>query len=258
METHSRFEEASYAKEKTEKFENIEYIVETEESSTTPPHQLKRHESRIINQIECTNSKNSSTNKDSPQEPQIKKRRPRTVYETGRVSKNKIGVNIALPHFLVTDSTFEETIVNKAYENDPDGENEMTEIQSKKIKTLTPSVFIPPDLNDINDFCLSPSEADGDGHSIYKCNHCPKAFAAPYHLMVHMRKSHMCQYCWSTFEKTTDLHDHVKETHKTFNCLICAKEFQSNGNLRQHLRKNHSVLLPAHISLLNVSEVHVQ
>lgn len=232
-------------------FENVEYIVESEDNA---------EDVEKTQQVANKNKKFKST--EAAQKSENQKKKPK--YENNfseiltSMTANKIGVNIALPHFIVTDSTFVDNThdSNKMY--DDDERETVNESNRKNVKTLTPSAFIPPDLNEINDFCMSPMESDGDGHSIYKCNHCLKAFAAPYHLMVHMRKSHICQYCWATFDKTNDLYDHVKESHKTFTCLLCNKEFQSNGNLRQHMRKNHSISLPAHISLLNVSEINLQ
>lgn len=186
------------------------------------------------------------------------KPKPNDITET---NENKIGVNIALPHFIITnvDTDEHETQdIDNGMKNEDVDANSDSESYRKKIRTLRPSAVIPPDLEKIHELCRSPMEIDddGDAQSIYKCSHCPKAFAAPHHLMIHMRKSHMCQYCLATFSKINDLYSHVKEIHKTFDCLLCSKEFQSNGNLRQHMRKNHSIFLPAHISLLNISEVN--
>lgn len=183
----------------------------------------------------------------------IRKTKAKPSAET-QETNNKIGVNIALPHFIITESDFddERSFLEK-------NDNNKETIVRKIIKTLKPSAVIPTDLSNINELSISPLESDNDddGQSIYKCSHCPKAFAAPYHLMIHMRKSHLCQYCLETFTKINDLYDHVKDVHRTFNCLLCDKEFQSNGNLRQHMRKNHSIFLPAHISLLNISDVNI-
>lgn len=170
----------------------------------------------------------------------------------------KIGISIALPHFIIAsvdvDENDAQSRINGDVRHDIDADSD-SESHRKRIKTLKPSAVIPPDLDKINELCMSPLELDGDTQSIYKCSHCPKAFAAPHHLMIHMRKSHMCQYCLATFSKINDLYSHVKEAHRTFDCLLCDKEFQTNGNLRQHMRKNHSIFLPAHISLLNISDV---
>lgn len=225
-------------------YENIEYIMDSEEIE----FELKRPNDNKKAKRSHTADKLDKQPKTAP-----RKKEKNGLYQP--YSPHQIGVNIALPHFIITNSAFEDTSqASKSFENDEDG---ITEPQKKSIKTLTPTVVIPPDLNEINDFCMSPIEIDGDGHSIFKCSHCLKAYSTPYHLMVHMRKSHICQYCWcEPFSKTTDLYEHVKKSHKIFNCLLCRKEFQSNGNLRQHLRKNHSIALPAHISLLSVIETN--
>lgn len=177
--------------------------------------------------------------------------------------------NIAFPHFVIAnmdresnamdsvDNTNDEIYCEDGSVNGGNGGGDGN-IQRKQVKTLKPSAIIPSDLNKINELLsMPPLENDTDTKStIFKCSHCPKAYASPKHLMVHLRKSHLCQYCLATFSKITDLYGHVKEMHRTFECLLCGKEFQSNGNLRQHMRKNHSIFLPAHISLLNVSNVN--
>lgn len=198
-----------------------------------------------------------------PQKKRNRKRKAKVEDISGEVIEIKIGVNIALPHFIITNVQFDED--ESQIESDSKTDIYDDDLQSgseshrKNIKTLKPSAVIPPDLDKINELLgLSPLDSDGDTQSIYKCSHCPKAFAAPHHLMIHMRKSHLCQYCLATFSKINDLYTHVKEMHKTFECLLCGKEFQSNGNLRQHMRKNHSIFLPAHISLLNISDMEQQ
>lgn len=195
-----------------------------------------------------------------PVKRKLRKTKPK-IEEPTEINTKKIGVNIALPHFII-----EYANPNEHEHRDMDGANKSDDADSqsdsesyrKKIKTLKPSAVIPADLNKINELCRSPMEIDGDNdtQSIYKCSHCPKAFSSPHHLIIHMRKSHMCQYCLATFSKINDLYSHVKEMHRTFDCLLCSKEFQSNGNLRQHMRKNHFIFLPAHTSLLNISDVN--
>lgn len=208
-----------------------------------------------VEQLSKTNSPNSS-----PVKRKMRKTKQKPNESSDTNDANKIGVNIALPHFIIANAEFDEhetqdPIYSSKRNEDADSQSD-SESYRKKIKTLKPSAVIPPDLNKIYELCMSPIAFDGDTQSIYKCSHCPKAFAAPHHLMIHMRKSHMCQYCLATFSKINDLYSHVKEMHKTFDCLLCSKEFQSNGNLRQHMRKNHSIFLPAHISLLNISDLN--
>lgn len=229
-------------------YENIEYIMDSEEISNGSESELRQSNDNKKTKRSQMAGKFDKQPKTAP-----KKREKIGLYEP--CSPHQIGVNIALPHFIITNSAFEyNSQETKSFEND---EDRIMEARRKSVKTLTPTVVIPPDLNEINDLCMSPIKIDGDGHSIFKCSHCLKAYSTPYHLMVHIRKSHICQYCWcEPFSKTTDLYEHVKDSHKIFNCLLCRKEFQSNGNLRQHLRKNHGVALPAHISLLSVIETN--
>lgn len=182
-----------------------------------------------------------------------------TTTTTNITSEQSPLNNIAFPHFVIANLDREPNTIDndEIYCEDGSGGVGDANVQRKQVKTLKPSAIIPSDLNKINELLsMSPLENDTDTKStIFKCSHCPKAYAAPHHLMVHLRKSHLCQYCLATFIKITDLYGHVKEMHRTFECLLCGKEFQSNGNLRQHMRKHHSIFLPAHISLLNVSNV---
>lgn len=189
-----------------------------------------------------------------------KPRKPKQAKEgdAADCGEGAISEHIALPHFVITDCPASDD----GRPNDDDQsstdetDNPKAAARRKPAKTLTASVIVPSSLAQINELCVSTLQTEDDSHSIFKCNHCPKAFAAPYHLMIHMRKSHLCQYCLATFSKINDLYDHVKEVHQSFDCLLCSKEFQSNGNLRQHMRKNHSIFLPAHISLLNIQDMN--
>lgn len=197
-------------------------------------------------------------------EPAKKKSRKKKPKSEEPLNEAKIGINIGLPHFVITnidvdsDETVQDSMENNLKNDIYEGDSQAV-AESKKIRTLKPSAVITSDLDKINELLnMSPLESttNDDSHAIFKCNHhCPKAFATPHHLMIHMRKSHLCQYCMATFSKINDLYTHVKEMHKTFECLLCRKEFQSNGNLRQHMRNNHSIFLPAHISLLNCSNL---
>lgn len=144
---------------------------------------------------------------------------------------------------------------------DDDGTGQTIELENgpsptRNIKTLTTSAVVTSNLQELDDLCAVTIDGVHDGQSIYQCKYCPKAFAAPYHLMIHTRKSHQCQYCLSAFAKVNDLYKHVKESHNSFDCLVCGRIFRTNGNLRQHMRKNHSIFLPAHVSLLNVDEAN--
>lgn len=244
-------------KQSDEKFTKESEKKETQENETeTDENSLVECVEYAPEHLENTDLPSSPS---SPVKRKLSKTKPKPS-ESLETNEKKIGVNIALPHFVIANAEYDEHEPQDPLDtgvkpnNDGDSQSD-SESYRKKIKTLKPSAVIPPDLDKINELCMSPMELDGDTQSIYKCSHCPKAFAAPHHLMIHMRKSHMCQYCLATFSKITDLYSHVKEMHKTFDCLLCNKEFQSNGNLRQHMRKNHSIFLPAHISLLNISDV---
>lgn len=165
-----------------------------------------------------------------------------------------------------TDERFDENVTNPLeldsmlLDDEVDGqtskhENEPSPTRNR-VKTLKTSAIVTTNLQEIGDLCAITIDGDHDSQSIYQCKYCPKAFAGPYHLIVHTRKSHQCQYCLSAFVKVTDLYQHVRESHNSFDCLLCGRIFRTNGNLRQHMRKNHAVFLPAHVSLLNASEAH--
>lgn len=169
--------------------------------------------------------------------------------------------NVALPHFVISN--------NSQSEEDDDIESNMNmsdviideSMRKQKFKTMSVSAFKlnadgdsnSNDLHNLDKLC-SPSPSQDDGRSIFKCTYCPKAFSTPYHLMIHTRKSHVCQHCLQGFDKPTDLYKHIKEKHNQFECLLCGRVFKSNSNLRQHMRKMHSIFLPAHVSLLNLEE----
>lgn len=244
------------------------FLTASPQKSTQNDHTEANDTHYTFDSDDARHHTNSDKSMDSDEgkmkdEPVKKKIRTKKTKPDEAQCEIKIGINIGLPHFVITtidvdsegaQDSMENDIKNELYDgdsqNDPDSHR-------KKIKTLKPSAIIPPDLDKINELLgISPLESDNDAQSIFKCSHCPKAFAAPHHLMIHMRKSHLCQYCLATFSKINDLYGHVKEMHKTFECLLCGKEFQSNGNLRQHMRKNHSIFLPAHISLLNISDMN--
>lgn len=94
-----------------------------------------------------------------------------------------------------------------------------------------------------------------DNSVMYCCKYCPKAFSTPFHLGLHTKKSHICQFCLMGFPSQKDLHKHVKE-HNDFKCSMCVKRtFTNNSNLRAHMRKVHSVVLPPHVSLLEFSKM---
>lgn len=87
---------------------------------------------------------------------------------------------------------------------------------------------------------------------MYCCKYCPKAFSTPFHLGLHTKKSHICQFCLFGFPNQKELHKHVKE-HNEFKCSMCVKRvFTNNSNLRAHMKKVHSVVLPPQVSLINL------
>lgn len=237
-----------------ERLNELVELLESDDEADVQPIKLKREAQR--------NKKSNETAK------RLRESSPKKSIKTD------VAVNFALPQFVISSNTndddttcdvyFDENATNRI-EYDATLLNDLVNSSTSqfesdpsparnKVKTLKTSAIVAPNLQEISDLCAITIDGGHDSQSIYQCKYCPKAFAAPYHLMVHTRKSHQCQYCLSAFVKVADLYKHVKETHNSFDCLLCGRTFRTNGNLRQHMRKNHSVFLPAHVSLLNASE----
>lgn len=88
---------------------------------------------------------------------------------------------------------------------------------------------------------------------VYMCTYCTKAFTTTHHVLVHTRKNHVCQFCMRTFGGPAELHQHMREAHRTarYVCALCERDFRGNSNLRFHMKHTHQVSLPAAWSLLS-------
>lgn len=161
--------------------------------------------------------------------------------------------NVAVPQYTITTSTQsdDEDDASKACADSSEETSPRYKVKTMNISAVKLVSVQKTDLQNLEKIC---SIQPDDNSSIFKCKHCPKAFATAYHLMMHTRKAHVCQHCIMAFEKTTDLYKHIKEVHSTFSCLMCKKVFRSNSNLRHHMRTHHSVFLPAHVSLINIDD----
>lgn len=190
------------------------------------------------------------------------RKRPRTATKACPKESTFTGIpnlqNMALPHFTITNNSSSDNEDSDPLVMLDDLIEEISPRQ--RFKTVNVSAMkvegnvenSAAELKNLEKMCHT--SAKDDGKSIFKCKHCPKAFATAYHLMVHARKSHVCQHCLEAFEKPNDLYAHIKEKHNKFDCLLCGRVFRSNSNLRQHMRNMHSVFLPAHVSLLNLDD----
>lgn len=84
----------------------------------------------------------------------------------------------------------------------------------------------------------------------YVCKYCPKAYSTPYHLIYHLRRSHVCHFCFTAFESTADLNKHTSTLHADNTCLICDIAYASYTNLRAHQKKMHNFSLPPYVGLI--------
>ncbi|XP_055594619.1 uncharacterized protein LOC129745530 [Uranotaenia lowii] len=96
-------------------------------------------------------------------------------------------------------------------------------------------------------------QPDTEGGGTYYCQHCPKAFSSPTHLLGHTKSTHLCQYCLQQFPDMVSRNKHLKEAHKTFQCSLCSFRTQYGTNLRTHLRKTHAIALPAHVTIVQTT-----
>lgn len=92
---------------------------------------------------------------------------------------------------------------------------------------------------------------ESDPNTVYKCQHCPKAFANSHFLISHVKQVHVCQHCMATFPNRDELNDHTRSAHKTFSCAVCKRVFKCNSNLRMHIKQFHNLTLPKHVSLIS-------
>lgn len=70
------------------------------------------------------------------------------------------------------------------------------------VKTVdVAAVHVTSDNLDFNDSLLC-KDYENDKDSMYLCKYCPKAFASSHHLIVHTKKSHVCQFCLQGFQHT--------------------------------------------------------
>ncbi|XP_037031247.1 transcriptional regulator ovo [Bradysia coprophila] len=170
------------------------------------------------------------------------------VVKTGRTMQNRlsegIGNYVAVPQYTITTQPQEVDMSDISLLS----KDRTTPVIVKTVDVA--AVHIASDNLDFNDSFLC-KDYENDKDSMYMCKYCPKAFASSHHLIVHTKKSHVCQFCLKGFRLPTELYEHIR-THKDFRCHICKKPFNTNSNLRSHLRKIHNLKLPANTSLLTL------
>lgn len=88
-----------------------------------------------------------------------------------------------------------------------------------------------------------------DSATVYKCQHCVKAFSNADFLLKHTLSSHLCLICLEIVENYKELNKHSK-THSTINCHFCNKDCGSTSIFRQHLKKNHMLQIPNYVGIL--------
>lgn len=163
--------------------------------------------------------------------------------------------NIALPQFVISSKTF-------VTRNEPvdgiDLADDSTKDTTTAVRTLDVNMvrLSSSDAENFNFDSIHPvhQTEEDSSTSMYVCKYCPKAFSTSYHLILHSRKSHVCQFCLQGFPKVAELHRHVKEAHNEFQCPFCERVFVCNSNLRAHIRRTHNVRLPANVSLMTLDK----
>lgn len=151
---------------------------------------------------------------------------------------------VSIPQYTITSQQQDIDVISDIFS---------TKEQTPPLNVKTVSVAAMHVTSDNFDFNASLVDYENDKDSMYLCQYCPKAFASSHHLIVHTKKSHVCQFCLQGFRLSTDLYEHIR-THKDFRCHICKKNFNSNSNLRSHLRKIHNLKLPSNVSLLTLTK----
>lgn len=163
--------------------------------------------------------------------------------------------NVALPQFVISSKKF---VTQNNHLDGTDVIDDGTTDTKTAVRTLDVNMvqLTGSDAENLNFDCIQPvHQTDEDnGTSMYACKYCPKAFSTSYHLILHSRKSHVCQFCLKGFPKVAELHRHVKETHNEFECPFCDRVFVCNSNLRAHIRRTHNVRLPANVSLMTLDK----
>lgn len=118
-----------------------------------------------------------------------------------------------------------------------------------EVRTIDYSVVRLSGTHDLDFEKHIPGETDPN--TVYKCQHCPKAFANSHFLISHVKQVHVCQHCMASFPNRDELNDHTRSAHKTFSCAVCKRVFKCNSNLRMHIKQFHNLTLPKHVSLIS-------
>ncbi|KAJ6626785.1 putative transcription factor Ovo-like 1 [Pseudolycoriella hygida] len=171
------------------------------------------------------------------------------VIKTARVERKRLSDSenanyVAVPQYTITTQPQDVDVSDMFLSKD-----RATPLIVKTVDVA--AVHVTSDNLEFND-SLMCKDYENDKNSMYVCKYCPKAFASSHHLIVHTKKSHLCQFCLQGFQHSTELYEHIR-THKDFRCHICKKQFNTNSNLRSHLRKIHNLKLPANTSLLTLN-----
>lgn len=102
------------------------------------------------------------------------------------------------------------------------------------------------------EFDSSWLDHQADAATIYKCQHCIKAFSNADFLLKHTLSSHLCLVCFESVDNYKELNKHSKN-HTSVTCHFCDKTCGSTSIFRQHLKKNHKLQIPNHIGILSNS-----
>ncbi|XP_055524266.1 uncharacterized protein LOC129717969 [Wyeomyia smithii] len=188
-----------------------------------PRFKLTNQVSNILRHVTVSNSRLSSVKEKRTDSTTMTCSTPKRIKQEHNSVSNRLEKTLIIPSYV--------------FEKEENREKHVLHVKGATISTSCP--------------IRSEEDVDrNDSKNIFYCTHCPKAFSAPYHLLVHTRSSHLCQHCLKLFHNVSTRNKHIRDEHKLFRCSLCNFQSQYVTNLRSHLKKSHSVTLPAHVSIL--------
>jgi hypothetical protein len=162
---------------------------------------------------------------------------PKRAKTSTKKSDSQIPRSIVVPKFSFSIST----------PKDP-SEDSMESIHEVHLNITSQKI----DFSPYTDFSFLEDASKDETDIMYTCKYCPRAFTSAYHLLQHVRNTHLCALCLTCFKKFPDLCNHVKSFHINVSCPFCDRVSPNSSSFRNHLKKTHSVNLPANISVVPI------